>query len=76
MFLGQYDNYFGTPRATVESAATHDLINLGANGPQLSFWQQISLIDHRAFNAYNLRSIDGGVVQILLHDSAGNRIKD
>ncbi|RLE20561.1 MAG: hypothetical protein DRJ50_10550, partial [Actinobacteria bacterium] len=76
IFIGQADNHFGTPRTTVESVATLDMINLGADDPQLSFWHQISLIDYRAFSAHPGRSLDRGVVQIQLHDAAGNQISD
>jgi hypothetical protein len=76
IFLGQPDENFTTPLSTVEAVGTTGLLNLGTDSPQLSFWQQVSLADERGINTDPQQSVDRGVVQIKLHDSAGAEISD
>lgn len=60
---------FTTPLATVEAVATTDSINLGTVAPKLTFWQQISLADHRLVPPLTSRlTLDRGVVQLQLTD--------
>jgi len=56
----------------VESVATTAPINLGTGTPELSWWQQISLMDDRAFLTTGRRSLDRGVVQYRIVDPADN----
>jgi hypothetical protein len=63
---------FSTPTADVESVRTSAGINLGANSPELAFWQQISLVDGRAIVMPLGRSADRGVVQIRTFDAVSD----
>jgi hypothetical protein len=64
IFLNDPQDDFTTPLSLVESAATNQVINLGAVSPKLSFWHQVSLADHRTIQAADRRSADRGAVQI------------
>ena len=77
---GDYSLYYGiywppedftTPLGIVESVATSDPINLGVGTPELSWWQQVSLMDGRGLNIPLGRSSDRGVVQYKTVDPAG-----
>ena len=63
---------FTTPLSTVESVYTPNPVNLGVGAPELSFWHQISLSDHRYVSNPDRRAVDRGVVQIQIADAAGN----
>jgi hypothetical protein len=70
-FLG-VPNRFTTPMSVVEAAATVQPINLGPGDPVLSYWHQISLLDHRAINGNPGRTADRGVVHYQLADADGS----
>ena len=76
VFYAVPNNLFTTPQSVVESAYTPNPINLGLRQPQLSFWHQISLFDHRYLSNPDRRSADRGVVQVQLADAAGNPSSD
>jgi hypothetical protein len=61
---------FTTPKSTVEAAGMTDPVNLGTEGPRLSFWHQLSLIDYRRFGITEKTTIDRALVQIQLTDRA------
>jgi hypothetical protein len=79
MFYGLYTpgasvNKFTTPLAEVESVRTTNPINLGVGFPELSFYQQISLVDYRSVNVPPLRAGDRGVLEVQEADNAGTPI--
>ncbi|MCP3980277.1 MAG: S8 family serine peptidase [bacterium] len=67
-----------TPLATLEGVGSAAPINLGWDGvePQMSFRQQVSLIDSRSVNAPASESADRGVVHAQLADGTGTGIGD
>jgi hypothetical protein len=76
IYLTDPPSEFTTPLAIVESVATTDPINLGAIAPELSWWQQVSLMDGRFLNIDESRSADRGVVQYKTVSLAGTDTSD
>jgi hypothetical protein len=78
LYYGSYlpaESDFTTPLATVESVSTIP-INLGVGNPELSWWQQISLMDGRFINVDPSRSADRGVVQYQTVNAGGTPTSD
>jgi hypothetical protein len=71
VFLTDPNDDFTTPLSIVEASGMTDPVHLGVGSPQLSFWHQISLADHRMIQAPDRRSADRGVVQIQLAGASG-----
>ncbi len=76
IYLTDPAGQFTSPTSTIESIATSSPINLGTAFPELTFWQQASLMDGRAINMPEPRNADGSVVQGKLVNTADEEITD